>query len=64
MFLSRHDGKIFRHEVWGRLIGAELIQEFRHETNFNEAVKNLFHVGRGQIESDWHDFLVKEVEAR
>jgi hypothetical protein len=42
----------------------ELVREFQHETNFNEAVKTLFHVGRGQLESDWHDFIVTETEAK
>ncbi|MFZ1082776.1 MAG: hypothetical protein WAO19_12735 [Candidatus Kryptoniota bacterium] len=42
----------------------ELVREFQRETNINEAVKALFHVERGQLESDWHNFIAKEAETK
>jgi hypothetical protein len=37
-----------------------LLQEFQHETNFDDAIEKIFHVDRTQLESDWRDFLTKE----
>ncbi len=42
----------------------DLVREFQHETNFNEAVKALFHVGRRQLEADWRNFIAKESEGK
>jgi hypothetical protein len=42
----------------------QLVQEFRYETNFDDAVEKLLQVKREELESDWHDFLVAETEGK
>ncbi|MCL5267044.1 MAG: hypothetical protein M1469_02940 [Bacteroidetes bacterium] len=46
-------------------VGAfiKLLKEFRKETSFDTAVKNLFHMHGSQVEREWRDFLVKQVKS-
>ncbi len=47
-------------------VGASirLLQEFQREMNFDDAIEKLFHVDRNQLESEWHDFLLKEANSK
>lgn len=42
----------------------KLVQEFQHETSFDEAITKLFRMDRNQLESEWRDFLVKEANSK
>jgi hypothetical protein len=41
-----------------------LIDAFKRPGDFNDVIKMLFHVNRGQLENDWRDFLIKEIESK
>lgn len=41
----------------------KLVREFRKETSFDAAVQRLFHVERGKLESDWRDFMARQVKS-
>ena len=43
---------------------VRLVGEFHRETNFADAVEKLFQVDRGQLESDWRDFILKESNSK
>ncbi len=42
----------------------KLIQEFQHETSLDEAIENVFHSERSQLERDWRDYLASEVNSK
>jgi len=43
---------------------VKLLQEFKDETSFDDAVKNLFHIDREQLEVDWREFLSNEANLK
>ncbi|MCL5035107.1 MAG: hypothetical protein M1395_08410 [Bacteroidetes bacterium] len=46
-------------------VGAfvKLVKEFRRETSFDAAVKNLFHMTGSQVEREWREFLARQIKS-
>ncbi len=45
-------------------VGAflKLVEEFRRETDFDTVAAKLFHVKKSQLESDWREFMARQVK--